>query len=181
VAIEVTQLREELYKIVRTISNGSIKEWTSAMLAVAPAAFWEKASSSTGKYHRADENSVGGQVRHTLRVCIMAEHLARMENLPVIERDMLLSAAILHDICKYGIDGKSEHTLLEHPQLVVELWESKKGKLPPCEQDSQIMFIVSQHSGRWTSEPIIAPTKLGKLLHIADFVSSRHNVDVGLN
>ncbi len=174
-------IKADLYSVVKSISNDPIKAWTIGMLKIAPVAFWEKASSSTGKYHRDDENGVGGQVMHTLRVCAMVDHLVRMENLPVIERDMLLSAAILHDICKYGEDGKSEHTLLEHPQLAVFFWAAKKDGLPACEQDSQIMNIVSQHSGRWTSIPIPSPTKLGKLLHIADFVSSRHNVDIRLD
>jgi hypothetical protein len=176
-----TDIKQELYKIVKSISNGSIKAWTEAMLAVAPAAFWDKAASSTGKYHKPDENGVGGQVVHTLRVCAVIAHLVNMEKSPVIERDMLLSAAILHDICKYGVDGKSEHTLLEHPQLVVELWEAQKGNLPICAQDTQIIGIVSQHSGRWTSEPIMTPTKLGTLLHIADFVASRNNIEVRLD
>jgi hypothetical protein len=178
VAIEAFELKEALYKVVKTISSDAIKEWTGAMLNIAPAAFWEKASSSTGKYHKTDENQTGGQVVHTLRVCAMVEHLVHMEKLPVVERDMLLAAAILHDSCKYGVDGKSEHTLLEHPQLVVELWKSNEVLLPSCLYDTQIISIVSQHSGRWTSEPITTPTNLGKLLHTADFVASRHNVDV---
>jgi HD superfamily phosphohydrolase YqeK len=176
-----TDIKQELYKIVKSISNGSIKAWTEAMLAVAPAAFWDKAASSTGKYHKVDENGVGGQVVHTLRVCAVVTHLVNMEKLSVIDRDILLSAAILHDICKYGVDGKTEHTLLEHPQLVAGLWESKKELLPFCFNDTHIISVISQHSGRWTSEPILNPTVLGKLLHIADFIASRHNIEVRLD
>jgi 23S rRNA maturation-related 3'-5' exoribonuclease YhaM len=112
---EVNELKEELLKVVRRISTDSIKAWTAVMLSVAPSAFWDKAASSTGKYHKADENGAGGQVVHTLRVCAMVDHLVRMDNLSVKERDILLSATILHDICKYGVDGMTEHTLLEHP------------------------------------------------------------------
>jgi hypothetical protein len=32
--------------------------------------------------------------------------------------------------------------------------------------------------GRWTVEPIPPATKLGKLLHIADFIASRNNIEV---
>jgi len=176
-----TDIKQELYKVVKSISSDSIKLWTEAMLGVAPAAFWDKAASSTGKYHKVDENGAGGQVVHTLRVCAVVTHLVNMEKLSVIDRDVLLSAAILHDICKYGVDGKTEHTLLEHPQLVVGLWESKKELLPFCFYDAHIISVISQHSGRWTSEPILNPTALGKLLHIADFVASRHNIDVRLD
>lgn len=171
-------MKEELYKIVKSISNGSIKAWTEAMLAVAPAAFWDKAASSTGKYHKADENGAGGQVIHTLRVCAVVTHLVNMEKLTVSERDILLAAAIIHDICKYGVEGNTEHTLLEHPLLVNKLMQSSMLLLPSCEFDKAIIETVEQHSGRWSSEPILNPTKLGKLLHIADFVASRHNIEV---
>jgi hypothetical protein len=181
VAIKVNELKEELLKVVRRISTDSIKAWTAVMLSVAPSAFWDKAASSTGKYHKVDENGIGGQVVHTLRVCAMVDHLVRMDNLPVIERDILLSSAVLHDICKYGADGKTEHTLLEHPLLVDKLRQNSLALLPPCEWDAQIIDTISQHSGRWSSEPILNPTKLGKLLHIADFMASRHNVEVNLN
>lgn len=180
-AIEVDELKEKLHKVVKTISSDSIKAWTIGMLKIAPLAFWERAASSTGKYHRADENGAGGQVMHTLRVCAMVDHLVRMDNLPVIERDMLLSAAILHDICKYGVDGKSEHTFLEHPQLVKDLWEKNLLLLPKCEYDSKIINTILQHSGRWGEYPLSLRTHSGRLLHIADFIASRHNIDVRLD
>ena len=176
-----TDIKQELYKVVKSISSDSIKLWTEAMLGVAPAAFWDKAASSTGKYHKVDENGAGGQVVHTLRVCAVVTHLVNMEKLSVIDRDVLLSAAILHDICKYGVDGKTEHTLLEHPLLVEKLRQNSMALLPSCEWDTQIIDTISQHSGRWSSEPILYPTKLGKLLHIADFMASRHNVDIRLD
>jgi HD superfamily phosphohydrolase YqeK len=181
VEIEVIELKEELYKIVKSISDISIKVWTEAMLSVAPAAFWDKAASSTGKYHKADENGVNGQVVHTLRVCAVVVHLVNMEKLTVVERDILLSAAVIHDICKYGVDGKTEHTLLEHPLLVDKLRQNSIVLLPSCAFDQAIIETVEQHSGRWSSEPILNPTKLGKLLHIADFVASRNNIEVRLD
>ena len=173
--------KAELLKVIKTISNDSIKSWTLCMMAVAPAAFWDKAASSTGKYHKPDENGVGGQVVHTLRVCAVIAHLVNMEKLTVSERDILLSAAVIHDICKYGVDGKTEHTLLEHPLLVDKLRQSSIVLLPSCEFDKAIIETVEQHSGRWSSEPIIKHTKLGSLLHIADFVASRNNIEVRLD
>ena len=112
----MVEIKSKLYSIAGSIKNSTISQWTVAMLDLAPSAFWEKASSSTGKYHKVDENQPGGQVVHTLRVCLVVEHLVRMDELTEMERDILLAAAILHDICKYGVDGKSEHTLSEHPQ-----------------------------------------------------------------
>lgn len=164
-----------------SISDDSIRSWTMSMMAHAPQAFWDKSASSTGKYHKEDENGQYGQVIHTLRVIAVAEHLVRMADLSDIERDILISAASLHDICKYGVDGQSEHTLSEHPQLVKSLWEMNLLILPKCEYDSQIIGTILQHSGRWGGLPHPPATILGKLLHIADFISSRNNIDVDLN
>lgn len=171
----------ELYNFIKSIKNDSIRGWTIAMLKVAPSAFWERAASSTGKYHKVDENGAGGQVIHTLRVLSMVEHLVRMDALSEIERDILLSAATLHDVCKYGLDGKTEHTIDEHPRLVEKLRNDNMVLLPQCEHATQILSTVSQHSGRWTVIPVPPATRLGRLLHIADFVASRHNIDIKLS
>jgi len=152
-----------------------------AMMAHAPQAFWDRPSSSTGKYHKEDENGKEGQVIHTLRVITVAEQLVRMDDLSDIERDILISAASLHDICKYGVEGKSDHTLSEHPQLVMSLWEKNLLVLPKCGHDTQVIDTILQHSGRWGGLPFPPSTKLGKLLHIADFISSRHNINIDLN
>ncbi len=173
----ITQLTEAM----SSIYNNSIRSWTMSFMSHAPQAFWDKPASSTGKYHKEDENGVDGQVIHTLRVCVVAEHLVRMADLNDFERDILISAASLHDICKYGVDGNSDHTLSEHPRLVKSLWEKNLLVLPKCEYDTQIIETILQHSGRWGGLPLPTPTKLGKLLHIADFIASRHNINVDLN
>jgi HD superfamily phosphohydrolase YqeK len=163
-----------------SISNDSIRSWTMSLMTLAPQAFWAKPSSSTGKYHKEDENGEYGQVIHTLRVIAVAEHLAKMVDLNDLEKNILISAAALHDICKYGIEGQSEHTLSEHPQLVKSLWEKNLLVLPKCEYDHLIIGTILQHSGRWGSLPLPPSTKLGKLLHVADFISSRNNIEVNL-
>jgi HD superfamily phosphodiesterase len=151
------------------------------MISHAPQAFWDKASSSTGKYHKEDENGQYGQVIHTLRVIAVAEHLVRMADLNDLERDILISAASLHDICKYGVDGQSKHTLSEHPKLVKSLWERNLLVLPRCDYDHEIISAILQHSGRWSGLPHPPSTKLGRLLHIADFMASRHNIEIDLD
>ncbi len=171
----------KLCEAMNSISNDSIRSWTFSMMAHAPQAFWDRPASSTGKYHKEDENGAEGQVVHTLRVLAVSEHMVRMVDLNDLERDILISAASLHDICKYGVEGKSDHTLSEHPQLVKSFWEKNMLILPKCECDSQIIDTVLQHSGRWGGLPHPPPTKLGKLLHIADFISSKNNIYVDLN
>lgn len=171
----------QIYDAMSSIYNDSIRSWSMSMMSHAPQAFWDKPASSTGRYHKEDENDQYGQVIHTLRVIAVAEHLVRMSDLTDIERDILISAASLHDICKYGVDGESEHTLSEHPQLVKSLWERNLLILPKCDYDHQIIATILQHSGRWGGLPLPSSTKLGKLLHIADFMASRNNIEIDLN
>lgn len=164
-----------------SIYDDSIRSWTMSMMAHAPQAFWDKAASSTGRYHKEDENCQYGQVIHTLRVIAVAEHLARMIDLNDLEADILLSSACLHDICKYGVDGESEYSLSEHPLLVKRFWELNLLMLPLCNHAKEIIDTVIQHSGRWTGLPHPTFTKLGKLLHTADFIASRRNIMVDIN
>ncbi len=170
----------QICEAMSSIYNDSIRSWTMSMMSHAPQAFWDKASSSTGLYHKDDENCEYGQVIHTLRVIAVAKHLVRMSDLSNIERDVLISAASLHDICKYSVEGQSDHTLSEHPQLVKRLWEKNLLILPKCDYDHQVIGTILQHSGRWGGIPRPPATILGKLLHIADFISSRNNIEIDL-
>jgi HD superfamily phosphohydrolase YqeK len=173
--------KTKLLDFMSSIQDNSIRSWTMSFMARAPQAFWDKPASSSGKYHKPDENGTDGQVIHTLRVCSIIEHLVRMDNIGELNRDILISSAILHDICKYGIEGQSEHTLSEHPQLVKSLWGKNLLILPKCPHDRKIIDTILQHSGRWGGLPHPTPTHSGKLLHIADFIASRHNINVDLN
>jgi hypothetical protein len=175
------EIKSRLYNSLNLIKDSSISAWSASMLDMAPTAFWEKPSSSTGKHHPPDENQPGGQVTHTLRVCNVANHLSNMLDLSENERDILIAAAILHDICKYGLDGKSEYMNQEHPQLVEKLRDDLGIFLPPCQYTKEIFSTISQHMGRWTIEPLPTATKLGRLLHVADFIASRDNIEVKLS
>jgi HD superfamily phosphohydrolase YqeK len=174
----MNEIRTKLDSSLRLIKSDEIRAWVNAMLDIAPQAFWVRPCSSTGKHHRPDENAVGGQVVHTARVCNVAMHLSNMLSLTEWEQDILLASAILHDTCKYGLDGKSTYTNENHPQLLEILRDNNCIFLPECSSYKEILLNVAQHMGRWTVEPIPPATKLGKLLHIADFIASRNNIEV---
>lgn len=174
----MNDIRAKLSTPLQSIKNDEIRAWVNAMLDIAPQAFWERPCSSTGKHHRPDENEIGGQIVHTARVCNVAAHLANMVQLSDSDYDILIASAILHDTCKYGLDGKSTYTNENHPQLLEILRDNNCIFLPPCQYYKEILLNIAQHMGRWTPEPIPPPTKLGKLLHIADFIASRNNIEI---
>ena len=88
----------------------------------APTYFWERPSSTTGKYHPSDEFCVGGLVKHTIKCLRMAEELLRsvpeqyLSNVyiqansacgPVVEvKESFIAAIVLHDLCSSGKPGQ---------------------------------------------------------------------------
>lgn len=85
------------------IKSEYIQKFTIAALGVAPDYFWEVPSSNTGKYHPPDEFCEGGLIMHTLRAVEVIKELCRAFDIKYYEKDTLLSATILHDLCVGGI------------------------------------------------------------------------------
>jgi len=159
--------KEELYDLVNLIVDDGIRDFTEHMLDVAPASFWTAKASLN--HHPEDERGNEGNLIHTIRVaklvCIMAEGC----NLTSIELDVLLSAAILHDPCRYGKDGTEEYTNPEHPQLVRELAVHYS---IGCEYSVDIFTLIERHMGKWGKVPYNPEVTPSALLHLADMVSA---------
>lgn len=139
---DIEQFRDELGRM----RNSVIRDFTKECLSRAYEHFWLRPSSSTGKYHLPDEFSKGGLIKHTKRVCRAAEILMRASSAS-INHDVVISACILHDICKYGdnIIG-TEHTVSNHPQLASKLLKSIPIEFP---EKYLIINAVERHMGKW--------------------------------
>lgn len=158
---------EELNKI----KDVEIKALTERCLKGAPPHFWYKPASSTGKYHSQDENEEGGLIIHTKRVCKVADIL--IETWPVpIKADVIRSACILHDICKYG-DGysASKYTLSNHPKLGGGFVKSLAGDKFDGTKAEDISNAIISHMGKWGSGPFNnSPENL--IVHLSDIVAT---------
>jgi hypothetical protein len=124
-------------------------------------------ASSTGKYHPDFASGIGGLVRHTKAVVGITEELCRAR--PDLNHDVLIAAAILHDMRKYiGVDPFTKH---DHPTAMAAL----------CYQNNMPMVgrLIESHMGRWTtaknsSVELPKPDKDDEwLLHYADYIASR--------
>ena len=156
------------------ITTNEIRELIVDVLRCAPRYFWEVPSSTSGKHHPPDENKPGGKVLHTKRAVYIAYQLAGAHNLTKLETDLLLGAMIIHDICSQGSDDiPSQRTEPEHPLLVRKITAALEER--PYYDD--VMSIVKTHMGRWG--PVPPKSKLQKLAHISDYISSRK--EVGIN
>ncbi len=155
------------------IHNNKIRSFVVEVLRLAPHYFWHVPSSTSGKHHPPDESEPGGRVLHTKRAVYVAHQLARMEELPPTERDLLLAAMIVHDICCQGLhDVASPKTDPDHPILL----RKKTAHLSDEPHYDAVMSIVDAHMGRWG--PVMPESKLQRLAHTADYISSRRHVRI---
>ncbi|MHA1232869.1 MAG: HD domain-containing protein [Candidatus Helarchaeota archaeon] len=161
------------------IQNKAIKELIRKILILAPNYFWSIRSSNKGMHHPIDENRKEGLILHTKRVVYLANQLCRMENIKGIERDKLLGAMIIHDICSRGIENEPlSYSPNEHPFYIRKLTKN----LNNLKHYDEIISIAEGHFGRWTpKEYRIKGNKLTKLGHIADYIASRKEIYIQID
>ncbi len=169
VDIVIANLTSELQAITRQ----EIKAFTLACIKASPPQFWQKPSAFYAGHHPDDELQEWGNLRHVKRTVLIALILADMEALAAAERDLLISALIIHDIGKYGPTGNSARILMEHPDFVSAM-------VKECELEAELktplLGIVIAHMGRWGR--VKPQTKLEVLGHYADCIASRHSLNI---
>lgn len=163
---DLEQFKNELLNI----GNVAIRNFTKECLIKAPESFWLRPSSSTGKYHLQDEFSKGGIVKHSKRVCLVAEILMRASTSPIINKDAVISACLLHDICKYGNSSLvTEHTVENHPQLAAKLLR----EIPEEFSGKEVIInAVERHMGKWG---VNKPKSIeDRIVHLADIIATNY-------
>ena len=164
----VIRLKLELYRQVQLIFDPSIQNFVLDMLSCAPPGFFERPAST--RHHPLDERGESGGLLHTIRVVKVVIIITDISTTVGIEKDVLLASAILHDLCRHDLDGESEHSCKDHPQLVRRLAE-KHGF--SCDRYFLIMRIIGNHMGRWGSPKFIPHMSSDAVLHFADSICAR--------
>lgn len=180
---------ENFIKELDFIANEDIKNFTKVALDNLPQYFFEVAASSTGKYHPSYALGDGGLVRHTKAATRFANHLLQLEQNQVLfnerERDMILSAIILHDGWKHGNAG-STFTTHEHPQVCADWVKTSDifNDVLPMEDRKVIASAISSHMGQWNetkrSKVVLnkPETEIQKFVHMCDYLASRKDIEV---
>ena len=147
-----------------------------------PDYFWTDGASSSGKYHPQFAQGVGGLVRHTKAVVMFAEELLRMSSYSYMRdeyKDYVIAACILHDTCKYGMDGFDKSEYKNHAK------NASKAFAGYCEQvfDFTPHFLllnaIISHMGQWTTDREDRPfTSVDRCVHMADYMASRSFIDI---
>ena len=85
------------------IKNAPVKAFTESALEDVDSRFYTDSCSSSGKFHPPEDNGFGGLVRHVKKGIVVIEQFARRAVFSDMEKDIALSAFLLHDSCKNGI------------------------------------------------------------------------------
>jgi 3'-5' exoribonuclease len=126
---------------------------------------------------------LGGLLEHTLSVALLTQEVAL--HYPDADRDLLLAAAILHDIgkvrelsCAPGFDYTAEGRLIGHLLLGVEMIEQKLAVLkdfPPELATSLKHLIISHHGEYEFGSPKRPKTAEAFILHALDDLDAKLN------
>lgn len=177
---------EPLLEEIDAIRDEGIRNFTRSVLLKATV-FWEIPSVFAEVYNPPDEHGNGGNVIHTKRVFRICAILAETHLLDQIERDMLFSAALLHDVTK-GVLIDSTPAFDEfHPYTVDKFVRQVKldDDIRGAENESTMLYIQEDHAskilrmirchmGIWSPIPETYPVNdMEMILYTADAIASK--------
>lgn len=124
---------------------------------------------------------VGGLLEHTLSLAELVNIVAG--HYPEVDRDLLLAAAILHDIgkvrelaCAPGFDYTPEGRLLGHLVLAVEMIDERLPKGCPPELATKLKHLIISHHGEYEfGSPKRPKTAEAFILHALDDLDAKLN------
>jgi hypothetical protein len=143
---------------------------------------FDKPSSSSGKYHLNTAGTVDSLEEHTLDLLRFVDKLVSVFGDTKEEQhyDLLLLAAGLHDVNKYGNMNERRHTTKEHGVITANLVKERGIDFGLNDYEIETLYgLIAMHDGRWsTANPNtgykpITFTQLQLFLHVADMASSR--------
>lgn len=160
-----SSMKVDLYRQVHLIFNSSIRDFVLTMLSYAPEGFFKRRAST--EHHLPDERGENGNLLHTIRVVNMVLIIVDISTIKGDDKDVLIASAILHDLCRYGIDDEFDYSHESHPHLVRKLAEDRS---LTCDHFFLIMRIIGNHMGRWGSPSFIPHISMDGVLHFADCI-----------
>jgi len=124
---------------------------------------------------------LGGLLEHTLSMAAIADYLA--DHYPHVNRDLLLTGALLHDMGKpLEYDVENSFAFTEDGRLVghivraivmIETAAAELGTLPPDDLRQLVHLVASHHGNLEWGSPVVPKTLEAVLLHQIDLLDSR--------
>jgi hypothetical protein len=158
---------------ISQIKNMSLVTIIEYILDKADSDFWEMPASSSGVNHPKTSNGKGGQIKHIQSAFWIAHTLCESFQLKQIQKDVVLSAVLLHDICKhsYNIDTHAEEGADFIRNCCIKMTEN--GMLSTKFQWVETLaLLVENHMGPY-SDNYTSDNMFQAIVHSADMISSR--------
>ncbi|KKL85976.1 hypothetical protein LCGC14_1949350 [marine sediment metagenome] len=167
------------------IEDEDFRAFTERVLNAAPDYFWSVPSSSS--HHPEDERIEGGRVLHARRCVRLANDICDAMDGSLfsvyLKRDILISAALVHDICIRGSNDRpsSDKAMYDHGKIAYFFIRDAAHKLVgrelhPVMPIGALTGLVESHMGRWGPTP---PTGYAQVLfHLIDYIVSRESIRV---
>jgi 3'-5' exoribonuclease len=149
---DVATLWRQLVGFVDSLSNADLKLLLSTVLDDPALAEAYREAPAAKQLHHA---WLGGLLEHVVSLCTLADRVA--PHYPLIDRDLLLTGVILHDIGKVrelswdiGFEYTIEGMLLGHIQIGAALAERTIDSLPnfPPKLKTLVLHMILSHHGK---------------------------------
>ncbi len=149
---EVADLWRQLLSFVASFANPDLKLLLTTMLADPAISQAYREAPAAKQLHHA---WLGGLLEHVVSLCTLADRIA--PHYPLLDRDLLLTGVILHDIGKVrelswalGFEYTVEGSLLGHIQMGAALAERTMDSLPefPPKLKTLVLHMILSHHGK---------------------------------
>jgi len=128
-------------------------------------------------------NYLGGLMEHTLNIATICDRLAKIY--PVVDRDLLVAAALVHDLGKiesYTFGPNFDYTdagrLVGHIVIGSQMVAEKINEFPEFPQDlaMKLQHLILSHQGKLEqASPVEPMTREAFILYYADEIDSKLN------
>ncbi len=172
--------QQMLNEATELIVDPAIKALVKNALKTVPKEFYSAPSSSSGRYHPADEINKGGLVLHTCRVVAMAKHVGDYYGVSQQESDILRAGLILHDSCKGGEPWNGYAK--DHGDVAAAHIAKTEGSNTP--EAKLIIQVAANHMAQWSQNadgsrcPRPPANKLDQIASYADYIAAQDNIYV---
>jgi 3'-5' exoribonuclease len=149
---DVAELWRQLVGFVESLNNADLKLLLTTLLEDPALAGAYREAPAAKQLHHA---WLGGLLEHVVSLCTLADRVA--PQYPLIDRDLLLTGVILHDIGKLrelswaiGFEYTVEGMLLGHIQMGAALAERTMDSLPsfPSKLKTLVLHMILSHHGK---------------------------------
>jgi 3'-5' exoribonuclease len=149
---DIADLWRQLEGFVASVTNADLRLLLSTLLADPALAQAYREAPAARQLHHA---WLGGLLEHVVSLCTLADRVA--PHYPMIDRDLLVTGVILHDIGKIrelsweiGFEYTVEGSLLGHIQIGAALAEKTMDSLPgfPAKLKVLVLHMILSHHGK---------------------------------